>query len=158
MGEESFLPIGPKPSLLSASSAAICGNRSAPAGAQFRENLGPYRKSLEVAEFCHMGLPIGNSGRLLRRRPVWGLGKKGGWAGCRIFRRKILNPFSVLKLCSVTSSASSSKGAEFFYSAPLSVSRADLRNIHLKLCRKSRWECQHRKSGHFYRTLYCIGW
>ena len=37
---------------------------------RFREKSGAYEKSLEVSEILHMGCAIGNSVRLLRRRPA----------------------------------------------------------------------------------------
>ena len=51
-----------------ASSLSHMANRSAPGG--FREKSGAYEKSLEVSEILHMGCAIGNSVRLLRRRPA----------------------------------------------------------------------------------------
>ena len=51
-----------------ASFLSYMANRSAPGG--FREKSGAYEKSLEVSEILHMGCAIGNSVRLLRRRPA----------------------------------------------------------------------------------------
>lgn len=53
---------------LRASLSRICGEPVGPR--QFREKSGAYEKSLEVREILHMGVPVGKTGRDVRRRPA----------------------------------------------------------------------------------------